>query len=66
MTNSKITSDGWTRDFDITGGDLKAAEAEASAYVDGLKDGAPGEFEINVEECEDWITVTVRKKTSTP
>ena len=63
MSNTKITMDGWTRDFDITGGDLKAAEAEASAYVDGLNDGAPGEFEIELAEHEDWITVTVRKKT---
>lgn len=66
MSNTKITRDGWTRDFDICGGNLNAASAEASAYVDGLNDGAPGEFEIDYEEHDDWITVTVRKKPATP
>lgn len=55
----------WYQDFDAVGG-IKAAIAEAEAYVDGINDAAPGEFETTVEEYGEWVRVIVSKKTPTP
>lgn len=68
MSNSKITKDGWTRDFDIIGGNLRAAENEAAAYVEGILAMAPadGKYKIEVEEHDDWVRVTIQKETDDP
>lgn len=53
--------DGWTREFWFHG-DEKAADAEASAYVDGIEDAAPGRYEIDRYHHDNRIEVVVRPK----
>jgi hypothetical protein len=65
MSNTKITDDGWTRDFHFHGRDEKDVDELASTYIEGLEDGAPGEYECEREYNGDWIRVVVRKRDAT-
>ena len=64
MSDTKITDDGWTRDFWFRGRDEKDVEAEVSAYEDGILDAAPSEYEVEMEYHDDRICVIVRSKVS--
>lgn len=62
MSDAKVTEDGWTREFQAYGRDMDDVVAEARAYEEGLNDGAPGEYEVEWDESDWGIELTVRPK----
>ena len=61
-TTLHTEDEGWTRVFWFHG-DEKSAEAEASAYEEGIQDAAAGQYEIGRAYHDNRIEVIVRPKT---
>lgn len=62
MSGTKVTEDGWTREFQAHGREMDEVEAEARAYEEGLHDGAPGKYEVEWDDSDWGIELTVREK----